>query len=215
MKKTGQMNKLTVIVLLLGLSFNLGAQKYVFDNKAEYQGTGLFQGKPKYGKYILYWSTTSQIIGLEIFDREGAFVAMTIFDPQNNKLIGLDEREKTGFQVAYNDYATDPVDKASIDSTNLAGKDSTQSCMWYEYKFSNGQKAMLCLTSALFNGDMLKILQRTGYAFMRVPYGFKGVISRYALQDKAGNQIADLKLTELRQGAYYTFDLRKYRIQRF
>ncbi len=211
------MRKFWLIILSISLFFPLTAQKYVFDNKAVYQGVGLFQNKPQSGKFVLYWSSDKQIIGLEIFDREGTFVSMTIFDPQKNRLIGLDEREKTGFIVPYNQYATNPVNKDLLDSTHYKGTSqiNNKPCSKYQYTFSNGQTTTLCISQDQFNSALLKILKKTGYNFMRLPYGFKGVISSYTLNNSKGVQIAHLELTELTQGKLHAFDMGKYKLQRF
>ncbi len=211
------MRKFWLLLVLIALGYLSIAQKYIFDSRAVYQGTGLFQNRTQRGKYILYWSSDKQILGLEIFDGEGSFVSMTIFDPGRNALIGLDEREKNGFQVNYQQYATNPVSGAMVDSSCLVGIETVKGkeCRKYKYQFSDGQVASFCVGLGLFNADLLKILQKTGYAFLRVPYGFKGIILNYNLTDSKGDTLADLQLNELRQGAYYTFDLSKYRIQKY
>ena len=205
-----------VVVFLLLTSFTF-AQKYVFENKAVYEGIGLFHEKPKYGKYIIYWSIDKKIIALEIFDNEGINIATTIFDPQNNRLIGIDEREKKGFIVKYDMYATNKIISKKLDSSMFVGTNSFNNkiCREYKYQFPNGQIATFCIINALFNSDLLKFLEKTGYAFMPLPYGFKGIISNYTLINNKGNELASLKLTDLSLNAYFVFNLYNYKLQRY
>ncbi len=210
---------MTRLWLILMISFACisaqAQQKYIFENRLVYTGQAYTDGLVKRGKYIVYWSFDNPAVAIETFDGEGAFSSLTILDPLHNKIIALDKREYKGFIVPWKMYATNTDTAYTLDSTALTGetqKISQWTSREYKYSFHDGMTADIWIAEALFDSKTLKTLQKANFYFMRLPFGFKGVITKYTLLNKNGNTLANLNLKEMNLSKYYVFDLKKYKL---